>query len=285
MNTKSKKPVRRKVNVYFAATVIPLALAISAALYVFVLGDPSNFQENNPDNHPMPGNYMGIVYKGGLIVPVLMSFVLMVLTFSIERFLTIKKAYGSGSVDNFVGKVQDLVSENKIEEAIKECDRQRGSIGAVVSSTLRKYKQLSLEPAMTKDQKIAALQKESEEAISLELPMLEKNLTIIATLASIATLVGLLGTVIGMIKAFAALATAGAPDAVALANGISEALINTALGISGSALAIIAYNYFTSQIDTLTYSIDEVGLSITQGFTANYSSNNTSKEKLSSMAV
>lgn len=279
---KTKPSARRKVNVYFAAIVIPVCLIISVLLFLFVLGDPSNFQENNPDNHPVPGNYMGIVYKGGWIVPVLMSFVLMVLTFSIERFMTIRKAYGRGSVDDFVVKIQDHVSANKIDEAIKECDKQKGSIGAVVSACLNKYKQLAGDSAMSKDQKLAALQKESEEAISLELPMMEKNLTIIATLASIATLVGLLGTVIGMIKAFAALATAGAPDAVALANGISEALINTALGISGSALAIISYNYFTSQIDTLTYSIDEVGLSITQGFSANHSS---AKEKATSMAI
>ena len=278
----NKRSAKRKVNVYFAATVIPLAILVSVLLFLYVLGDPGNFQENNPDNHPVPGNYMGIVYKGGWIVPLLMSFVLMVLIFSIERLFTIKKAYGNGSVDNFVGTIQDLVSQNKIDQALQECDRQKGSIGNVVSSCLGKYKQMSLETGMSKDQKIAALQKESEEAISLELPMLEKNLTIIATLASIATLVGLLGTVIGMIKAFAALATAGAPDAVALANGISEALINTALGISGSALAIIAYNYFTSQIDTLTYSIDEVGLSITQSFSANHAS---SKEKASSLAV
>jgi biopolymer transport protein ExbB len=69
-----------------------------------------------------------------------------------------------------------------------------------------------------------------------------------------------------MIKAFAALATAGSPDAVALANGISEALINTALGISTSAIAIIMYNYFTTKIDGLTYSIDEIGFSLAQTF-------------------
>ena len=97
---------------------------------------------------------------------------------------------------------------------------------------------------MTKDQKVIAIQKEVEEATSLELPMLEKNLVFLATIASVATLVGLLGTVIGMIKAFAALAIAGNPDATALATGISEALINTATGISTSALAIIAYNFF-----------------------------------------
>jgi biopolymer transport protein ExbB len=73
---------------------------------------------------------------------------------------------------------------------------------------------------------------------------------------------GLLGTVIGMIKAFSALANAGAPDSVALASGISEALINTALGIGTSALAIIFYNFFTTKIDKLTYSIDEAGFTI-----------------------
>ncbi len=119
---------------------------------------------------------------------------------------------------------------------------------------------------MDKDQKVSAIQKEVEEATSLELPMLEKNLVILATISSVATLMGLLGTVIGMIKAFAALATAGSPDAVALANGISEALINTALGIGTSAIAIIMYNYFTTKIDGLTYSIDEIGFSLAQTF-------------------
>ena len=74
-------------------------------------------------------------------------------------------------------------------------------------------------------------QKEIEEATALELPMLEKNLVFLSTIASVATLLGLFGTVLGMIRAFAAMANAGAPDATALSTGISEALINTALGI------------------------------------------------------
>ena len=92
--------------------------------------------------------------------------------------------------------------------------------------------------------------------------MLEKNMTILSTLVALGTLAGLLGTVTGMIKAFGALATAGTPDQALLANGISEALINTATGISTSALAIVTYNLFTSKIDTLTYSIDEAGTAI-----------------------
>jgi biopolymer transport protein ExbB len=125
---------------------------------------------------------------------------------------------------------------------------------------------MSSNQGLDKEQKVLAIQKEIEEATSLELPMLEKNLVILATISSVATLLGLLGTVFGMIRAFSAIATAGAPDAVALSTGISEALINTALGISSSAIAVISYNYFTTRIDGLTYGIDEAGFSIAQNF-------------------
>lgn len=91
-----------------------------------------------------------------------------------------------------------------------------------------------------------------------------------STCASISTLVGLLGTVLGMIKAFAALAQAGAPDAIGLANGISEALINTGLGIFAAALGIVSYNVFTNLIDTLTYGMDEAGFSIVQTYSSTH---------------
>jgi biopolymer transport protein ExbB len=253
----------------FAGAVIVLAIAVSFVLYFFVMGNGSNFSGGNAEQgHPL--NYLGIVYKGGLIVPVLMSFFLMVLTFSVERFITINKAYGKGSVDKFLRDVKKSLSKNDVKAAIDRSLDQKGSVGNVVYTVLNRYNEIWDEKGMSKDQKVLAVQQELEESTSLELPMLEKNLTIIATLASVATLIGLLGTVIGMIKAFAALATAGAPDASALANGISEALINTALGIASSAFAIISYNYFTSKIDTLTYSIDEMGFSISQSFKANY---------------
>jgi biopolymer transport protein ExbB len=69
-----------------------------------------------------------------------------------------------------------------------------------------------------------------------------------------------------MIRAFGALATQGAPDALALATGISEALVNTAFGISGSTIAIIAYNFFSSKIDAMTFKIDEGNFSLVQTF-------------------
>jgi biopolymer transport protein ExbB len=255
----------------FALIVIPLSIITCILLFIFVMGNPANFEGGDPGKHPLPGNYLGIVYKGGYVVPVLMSFFLMVIVFSIERFITISKAYGSGSLTTFVRRIKSLLSTNQISPALQECDRQKGSVGNVVKAVLNKYRQMTEDRQLTKEQKVLAIQKEIEESTTLELPMLEKNLTILATLASISTLVGLLGTVIGMIKAFAALAVVGASSEVALANGISEALINTALGIASSALAIISYNYFTSRIDTLTYNIEEIGFSITQSFNTNHS--------------
>jgi biopolymer transport protein ExbB len=252
------------------ALVIPLLFAIALAVYIFVLGAPEHFKDGDHAKGPIDGDYYGIVYKGGPIVPILMTCFLIVLTFTIERLITLNKASGSGSIDSFVRKLRSLLDKNQIEEAIKECDRQKGSVGNVVKAGLLKYKQLTTETALDKEQKLAALQKEIEEATTLELPMLQKNLTIIATLAGASTLLALLGTVIGMIKAFAALGTSGSPDSAALATGISEALINTALGIGTSAIATISYAYLNSRVDDLTYSIDEIGMSLQSNFAAHY---------------
>jgi biopolymer transport protein ExbB len=120
------------------------------------------------------------------------------------------------------------------------------------------------------DQKIEQIKKEVEETTALELPMLEKNLVFLSTITSAATLLGLFGTVMGMIRAFAAMANAGAPDANALAAGISEALVNTALGIGTSFLAMLSYNFFTTIIDNVTFGIDESGFTLEQSFKAQY---------------
>ncbi|MCB2409472.1 MotA/TolQ/ExbB proton channel family protein [Hymenobacter lucidus] len=259
----------------FAAIVIPLALIVSIIIYKFVFGAAANFQGGNPENNPLPGNYLGIIYKGGVIVPILLTLFLLVITFSIERFLTISKAKGTKSIEAFIRNVRQKLNVNDITGALAACDQQRGSVASVVKAGLGKYQEMARDRSLDKDQKISAIQKEIEESTALELPMLEKNLVILSTIASVATLIGLLGTVFGMINAFSALANAGAPDAVGLANGISEALINTALGILTSALAIIAYNFFTSKIDELTYSIDEAGFSIIQTFASQHGEKET----------
>lgn len=254
----------------FSAAVIPIALLVGILVYMFVMGDPSNFQGNNHDNQPIPGNYFGVVYKGGFIVPILMCLLLTVITFSIERYLTIKKASGKLNVLKFVKHIKNMLNRNQIDDAIAACEDQKGSVANVVRSALIKYQNVEDDATMTKEQKIVAIQKDVEEATSLELPSLEQNLVIIATISSLGTLMGLLGTVLGMIRAFAAMANAGAPDSVALATGISEALVNTAFGIGTAALAVIMYNYYTNKIDKLIYSIDEAGFTIVQTYAAHH---------------
>ncbi len=263
---KAVAPKKSNSNGFNPVFVIPILLVISYLVYQFVFGAPEHFQGGDNKNQPIGGDFFGIIFKGGPIVPLLMTCALTVLVFSIERFITINAANGSGSVDEFVRKIKAMLDRNEIDAAMKECDRQKGSVGNVVKSALVKYKQLAADPSMNKEQKLVALQKEVEESTSLELPMLEKNLVIIATLASVSTLVALLGTVLGMIRAFAAMGEAGAPDTGALASGISEALVNTAIGIGTAAVATIMYSFFSNRIDALTYNIDEIGLSIQQNF-------------------
>jgi biopolymer transport protein ExbB len=267
---KKNDELSNNLKTWFSAVVIPVAILVAIGIYIFILGNGVNFQGGSHENAPLPGNYLGVIYKGGFIVPILMALLIIVLTFSIERFFTITKAKGKGSVTAFVKSIKKLVANDDISTAIAECDKQRGSVANVLHSVLMRYKSVEGEKDMNKDQKLVSIQKEIEEATSLELPSLEQNLVILATISSVATLMGLLGTVIGMIRAFAALANAGSPDSVALANGISEALINTAFGIGTAAIAIISYNVFTTQIDKLTHSIDEAGFSIVQTYAAKH---------------
>ncbi len=266
----AEKKQESKAGSIFAGATIIICIIVAQIIFRTVMGNGANFEGGDSANHPIPGNYLGIVFKGGEIVPFLMAFFLIVFTVSIERVLTLGKANGTGSVEAFVLKVKNYLSNGQIDEAIADCDKQKGSVANVIRATLYTYKDMISETAFDKEQKVAAIQKTTEESTSLELPMLEKNLAILSTLGSVATLVALLGTVIGMIKAFAGMSQAGAPDSTALANGISEALINTAIGIGTSAIAIICYNYFTSKIDTLSYSIDEAGMSIAQTFAAKH---------------
>jgi len=272
VKAKSTKQAKGKISAGFASVAIPLIFIAGYCIYLFVLGNPTNFEGNNVANNAKSGNFLGIIYKGGIaIVPILISVLMMVLTFCIERFITINKAKGKGKVNSFIAKVHSYLSADDIESAKKACDVQQGSVANVVKAGLEKYQEMVLEKGLNRDQKTVAIKQEFEEATSLELPMLEQNLVILATISSIATLFGLLGTVIGMIRAFSSMAHAGAPDAVGLANGISEALINTALGIGTSAIAIVSYNFFTTQIDKMTYAIDEAGISIVQNFVAHHS--------------
>ena len=272
-NQKSSKGSSSAAAIFAGITVV-ISLIVSVLIYTYVFGADANFSDN-PENHKPVAtsvdsvkHYFGVIHAGGPIVPLLMTVLLTVIFISVERFITLAKAGGRGNTGKFVKTIKDMLANHQIDQAIAECDKQKGSLANVVRSGLVKYHHVEADSSMDKEQKLAAIQKELEEATSLELPMLSKNLVVISTCASIGTLVGLIGTVLGMIRAFGALANAGAPDTTALATGISEALINTAIGIIASCLAIIFYNMFSNKIDSMTYSMDEASFTIVQEFSA-----------------
>lgn len=242
-----------------------ICLVAGVTFYTTVLGSSSNFQNG------VATNWMGKMHDGGYIVPLLITLFLIVFVFVIERLLTISKALGKGSIADFIRKVQYHLANKNVDAALAECDKQNGSVANVMKAGLRKYKEMISNTELDSEQKVLSIQKEVEEATALELPMLEKNLVFLSTIASVATLVGLLGTVIGMIRSFSSLGAEGGANAAGeLAKGISEALYNTALGIGTSAVSIIMYNVFTTRIDSITYGIDESGFTLTQSFASNY---------------
>jgi len=246
-------------------------------IWRFILGAGSNFNVGSENSgfwpeREGPKTALSKMYLGGIIVPILIGTLLTMITFVVERYMTIKKASGTGSNADFVRKVQFHLANKNVDAALAECDKQKGSVGNVMKAGLRRYKEMISDNQLSTEQKVLAIQKEVEEATSLELPMLEKNLVFLSTIASIATLMGLLGTVLGMIRSFSALGedSGGGAAASKLSVGISEALYNTALGIGTSAFAIIFYNIFTTKIDGITYGIDESGFTLTQSFASQY---------------
>jgi len=274
---KASTPSSAKKSSNAISFLAPIICIIAGYLiWRFVLGNPNGFNKPGtgafwPD-HDGPKNALNKMYLGGIIVPILIGTFLTMLTFAIERFLTISKATGTGNNADFIRKVQYELANKNVDAAIAACDKQKGSVGNVMKAGLHKYKEMIHDGELSTEQKVMAIQKEVEEATALELPMLEKNLVFLSTIASVATLLGLLGTVLGMIRSFSALGEGegGGDAANKLSVGISEALYNTALGIGTSAFAIIFYNVFTTKIDGITYGIDESGFTLTQSFASLY---------------
>jgi biopolymer transport protein ExbB len=266
---KENKGVTSNVKGIKSASIVILVCFIAAVcIYLFVFGAPGNFKE--PDLKETPLNLLGTVYKGGIIVPVLLTCLLTVIVLTVERWIALSKAKGKGNTTKFVEDVKKALSAGDIAKAEDLCKKHQGTVGAVVYATLQKYKEMDKDTMLQKEQKLTSIQQTLEEATALEMPTLQQNLPILATLTTLGTLIGLLGTVLGMIKSFQALAQSGAPDSTALSTGISEALVNTAFGIATAALALIAYNFYTNKIDNMTYAIDELGFSIVSTFAATH---------------
>jgi biopolymer transport protein ExbB len=220
----------------FFTIVLVLALAISIVVYKFFL----------PEH----------IKQGGPLVVLLITLSILSITFIIERYLTLKKAEGRGNLHTFIRQFREAMAGGRIKEAIDLCEKQGGALANVCRTGLLSYED-SADSDMTTYEKQDMTRRAVDEANMLEAPLLERNLIALSTIASIATMVGLLGTTIGMIRAFAAMATTGAPDAIQLALGISEALVNTAGGLFVAIVSIVAYNFFVNKVDALNYMTDE----------------------------
>lgn len=205
------------------------------------------------------------IRDGGYLVILLIALSIMVITFVIERSISLKKIQGKGSLSKFLKDVEKAVEAKEFQQVITLCEAQAGALASILQAGFERYLELQRKKKpVPSDKMVSEIQRAFEEATALEMPLLEKNLIAISTIASVSTMVGLLGTVLGMIRSFQALAQTGAPDAVQLSLGISEALINTAGGLFAAITGIVAYNVFVNKVDTFTYTLDEAVYNIVQ---------------------
>ena len=199
--------------------------------------------------------------QGGPLLVIGLTCLFLTLTFTVERAIVLTRAGGRGGLSSFMRNIKSSVQEGQMEKAIETCKKQGGCLGNVVGAGLERY-QLA-KASTTHDKELLEETKRAiEEATALESPILERNLSALSTFASIAVLLGLLGTTIGMIRSFRAMGQVGAPDAVQLAIGISEALVNTALGLTTAIVGIVLYNYFSARVDNFMSAIEETSFEV-----------------------
>ena len=254
-------------NAFF---IILVCFVLAVLFFKYILGAPEHFVNGDPTQPVKDGNLMGTVYKGGVVVPVIITLLFSVIALSIERFFALRTAFGKSSLGKFVISVKKAIVAGDMAKAQELCDKQQGSVANVVGASIAAYKEMENTPNLKRAAKVSKIQQAHEEATQLEMPTLQMNMPIVATIVTLGTLTALFGTVVGMIRSFAALASGGGGDSLQLSEGISEALVNTASGILTSWVAVVSYNYYSNKIDKLTYALDEVGYTIAKTYEANH---------------
>ena len=254
-------------NAFF---IILVCFVLAVLFFKYILGAPEHFVNGDPTQPVKDGNLMGTVYKGGVVVPVIITLLFSVIALSIERFFALRTAFGKSSLGKFVVSVKKAITAGDMAKAQELCDKQQGSVANVVGASIAAYKEMEATTNLKRAAKVSKIQQAHEEATQLEMPTLQMNMPIIATIVTLGTLTALFGTVVGMIRSFAALASGGGGDSLQLSEGISEALVNTASGILTSWVAVVSYNYYSNKIDKLTYALDEVGYTIAKTYEANH---------------
>lgn len=191
-------------------------------------------------------NLFEIFLKGGFIMWLILATSVVGLAVVIDRFLVLRKA--KINVPAFMVRIRGFIKKKDISGAISYCMEEKSPVANIVRKGLKKYK-------YGHDRVKEAI----ENAGSQEISKLEKGLTILATVAGIAPLLGFLGTVTGMIQAFMTIQDlAGAANPSDLAGGIWEALITTAFGLIVGIPALAFYNYFLSAVKRLVGEMETV---------------------------
>lgn len=266
-NPKKSSGFQGVKNAFF---IILVCFVLAVLFFKYILGAPEHFVNGDPTQPVKDGNLMGTVYKGGVVVPVIITLLFSVIALSIERFFALRTAFGKSSLGKFVISVKKAIVAGDMAKAQELCDKQQGSVANVVGASIAAYKEMEATTNLKRAAKVSKIQQAHEEATQLEMPTLQMNMPIIATIVTLGTLTALFGTVVGMIRSFAALASGGGGDSLQLSEGISEALVNTASGILTSWVAVVSYNYYSNKIDKLTYALDEVGYTIAKTYEANH---------------
>lgn len=187
---------------------------------------------------------LSIVTKGGiLIIPIFICSII-VIAIAIERYMAYKKL--TINIPQFMMSIRHPLQKGDILEAINECTMTVGPVSAVVRAGLEKAKQGR-----------ERVKEAMETAGNSETYHLEKNLSILATLAGITPLIGFLGTVTGMIKAFMKIQQlSGNVNADVLAGGIWEAMVTTAAGLTVGIPAFIIYNYYVHRVREFVFHME-----------------------------
>ena len=195
-----------------------------------------------------------LIQKGGPMMYLIMLSSVLAFGVVIERVYHLNRA--RIDADKFMDNIIGVLKRNKIIEAIELCNATPGPIAHIVKAGILKH-----------DRSKHEIKEAIDEAAQLEVPRLEKHLPVLATVAHIAPLLGLLGTVTGMIKSFQVIqqkASSMVPvNPGDLAGGIWEALLATLAGLAVAIPTYVAYNYLVSQVDSLVYDMERSATDLT----------------------
>ncbi len=197
----------------------------------------------------MINNLLEIFSRGGMLMAPLFLCSVIALGIVFERAINLKRK--KIFLPQVVNMVHGLIDEGKLQLVHKICDENAGPLTNIIKVGIE-----------NSDQDREGIKTSIIDAGRQEVPVLEKNLPLLGTIAGISPLLGLLGTVTGMIKVFQVISVQGVGQAGALAGGISEALITTATGLAIAVPSLVAYNYFVHRVEILILDIEKYSLQL-----------------------